>query len=82
MPGNPKGSRWRSTPRDARKSPEARWTIPKDLQKLVRAAAAAAGEPKPSPFVAACLRVALRHEEEVLAELRVPTASSNTSPQE
>ena len=69
MSRNPEGSQWRSTPRERRKSPEARWTIPLELQQAVKARAAAAGEPYPSPFVAACLRVALRHEDEVLAEL-------------
>ena len=68
MAGNPKGSAWRSTPRTARKSPEARWTIPLEIHEAVKARAGALGE-KPSPLVAA-LRLALRLGDDVLlAEL-------------
>lgn len=49
-----------------------RWTLPRELQDAVRVAATAAGCVHASPWVAAALRVALRREDEVLAELQNP----------
>ncbi len=40
MPGNPKGSKWRSTPDAARKRPHFKGTVPRELLERVRERAA------------------------------------------